>query len=78
MEEFLTFMPKHEDNVLAELKKRLEEKKVYEEFLKAMNLFNQKLMEGKELVFFLRAYVKDEKMIDAFKKHLGHNNADFF
>ncbi|ELQ75222.1 Histone deacetylase complex, SIN3 component, partial [Trachipleistophora hominis] len=78
IDEFLTFMPKGEDSALAEVKKILEAKNVYEEFLKAMNLFNQKLMEGKELIFFLRAYIKDEKMIEAFKEHLGQHNAGLF
>lgn len=78
IEVFLTFMPKGEDSALAEVKKILEAKNVYEEFLKAMNLFNQKLMEGRELIFFLRAYIKDEKMIEAFKEHLGQHNAGLF
>ncbi|TBU03278.1 regulatory component Sin3 of histone regulatory component [Hamiltosporidium tvaerminnensis] len=88
IDEFIEFLPSHphpppphgkdreRQESFERIKLIMKEKGIYSEFLKCLNLYNQDLIQGKDLLFLVRPLIRQENLIDSFKEYLNYKETD--
>jgi paired amphipathic helix protein Sin3a len=67
---------KEQREMFSKIKEILQEKDAYSDFLKCLNLYNQDLVEGKDLIFLIKPLFKNEKLVEAFKGYINYKEID--